>query len=187
MDGKFIMGLLAKVFGREPKDEVDAATMAAELKVIRESHDTLTADLATSVSKATGLTEQLGTATKTISEMETADADRIAAGKGAQVDAALAAGKIGATQVEWAKANFEAFLSLIDGVEDGTFAPPKGRQVPDEVIAGADSTNLTGDQKTALDAEVHAHLKAHPELKGHYGNAWLAVTKEREAAAGKGV
>ena len=102
------------------------------------------------------------------------------------LDAALAAGKIAPKQVDWAKANFEAFLTLVEGVEDGAVGPTKDRIVTDDVIATADAKNITGDKATMLEAEVKAYLKAHPELEGNYGQAWLAVTKGHQAK-GKGV
>jgi hypothetical protein len=187
MASDFWKTFLSRAVGKELVDEVDAATETAKLSEIRENHDQLTADLKASTSKVSELTEQLDTAKKTISEFEDAGKARADAEKIAQVETALTEGRIPRAQADLAKADPAAFLATAEKTPEGTFSPPKGRQVSDGVIAGADSTSLTGDEKAALDAEVYAHLKAHPELNGHYGKGWLAVTKAREAAAGKGV
>jgi phage I-like protein len=69
-------GLFTGVFGREPKDDVDAAEMAAELKGYKEKYPGLTADLTKATSQVAELTEKLDKATTTISEFEAADKER---------------------------------------------------------------------------------------------------------------
>jgi hypothetical protein len=183
MASDFWKTFLSRAVGKELEDEVDAATETAKLSEIRENHVQLTADLEASASKVSELAEQLETANKTISEMKVADFDRIAEGQEDQVDAALAAGKIGSTQVNWAKANFDSFLSLIDGVEDGTFGPPRGRVVTDKAIASTDAP--LGDlSKEALDLEIKAYMAANDIEKYHVA---AKVVKKAHAAAGKEV
>ncbi|RLE21804.1 MAG: hypothetical protein DRJ50_08625 [Actinobacteria bacterium] len=186
MASDFWKKFLSRAVGKDLEDEVDAATETAKLEAIRENHSKLTTDLEAKTTEASELTEKLATATSIISEMKTADADRIAATQDAQVDAAVAAGKIAPTQVDWAKANFEAFLTLVEGVEDGAVGPTKERIVSDATIAAAEAKRLTGDKTATLEAEIKIYLEAHPELKGNYGQAWLAVTKAHQAE-GKGV
>ena len=188
MASDFWKTFLSRAVGKELVDEVDAATETAKLSEIRKNHEQVTVDLADATSKVTELTEQLDTANKTISEFEEAGKARAEAEKVAQVETALTEGRLAQSVADAAKEDPETFLAAAEKTPKGTFSPPKGRQVSDGVVAGADSTSLTGNETAAVEAEVRAHLKAHPELKGHYGNAWLAVTKEREAATkGKGV
>ena len=188
MASDFWKKFLSRAAGKDLEDEVDAATEAAKLAEIRKNHDTLTAEKAAATSKATELTEKLEKANEVISEFETANAERIATDQAGQIEAAVTAGKLAPTQSDWAKANFEAFLSLVEGVEDGAVGPPRGRQVTEGALEGTDTTDLGGKgDRAALDTEVRAYLEAHPELDGDYGLAWLAVTKAAEAAAGKGV
>jgi hypothetical protein len=178
-------GLFTGVFGREPKDDVDAAEMAAELKGYKEKYPELTADLTKATSQVAELTEKLDKATTTISEFETADKERREADQEGQIKAAVAAGKLAPTQADWAKGNFEAFLSLVESVKEGAVGPPKGRVVTDKAIDSADAL-LGPIDSEALDLEIKAHLEAHPELEGDYGKAALVV-KKAHAAAGKEV
>ena len=185
MDGtNFWKGLFTRVAGKEPVDEVEAATMAAELKKTREESVQLKADVTAASTKVTELTEQLTKANTKISEFEAADKDRLEKDQDGQIKAAVTAGKIAPTQVEWAKANFESFLSLVAAVEDGAVGPPKGQQVSDKAIGSADTATLSGDaDNKALDAEIKTHMAKN---KVAYHEAWLAVKAER-SAAGTGV
>jgi chromosome segregation ATPase len=179
MDGNFFKGLFSRVAGREPKDEVDAATLAAELSGLREKTDVLATELAGATSKVSELTEKLEKANEVISEYKAAEAERREADQAAQVKAALEAGKIAPGQIEWAKANFEAFLSLVESTEPGTYGPPKGRVVSDEAINKADSTSLS-DSSAALDVEAKEYAREH---NVPYHAAVLAVMKR---TSGKG-
>ena len=185
MDGKFITGLLARAFGREPNDEFDAATMASELKVIRESHEQLTADLATQTSLVVELTEKLATAESTISEFKTAEAEAAKAGEHAKLEAAVKDGRLHMAQLDEAKKDPAAVLAVADKTPPKTFSPPDGRVVTDGVIADASAAIITCDETAMLQAEIKTYQEANPEVP--YDKAWLAVKKAHEATAGKGV
>ena len=177
-------GLFTGVFGREPRDDVDAAEMAAELKGYKEKYPQLTADLETATSKATELTEKLDEANEVISEFETANVERAEAEKAAKVETALTEGRISQSVAKAAKEDPETFLAAAEKTPKGTYSPPKGRQVTDKAIDSADTTDLGSEGDSAsLDTEVKAHMAEHKVL---YHEAWLAV-KTAHAAAGKGV
>lgn len=179
MDGNFFKGLFSRVAGREPQDEVDAATLAAELSGLREKTDSLVAELAGATSKVSELAEKLDEANRVISDYKAAEAERRAADQAAQIEAALSDGKIAPGQVEWAKENFSSFVSLIESTDAGTYGPPKGRIVKDEAINKPDSINLSGDS-ASLDAEAKVYAREHGIP---YHAAVLAVKK---LASGKG-
>lgn len=180
MSESIFKGLFSRAAGREPSDDVDAATMAAELKQIRENHDQLTADLKASTSKVAELTEQLSAANTKVSEFEAKEAAAAKAGELAEVDLAIDEGRMAKSLAEVAKASPAAFLAAAKLTPKGTYAPPKGRMVTDEAINQTEIElgEVTND---VLDKEIKAYMTEHKV--DSYAAAYLAVMKSRKGGA----
>lgn len=183
MDGNLFEKLFSRIAGRTPTDEVDAATIAAELTAMRESATGLAAERDALASQVTELTEKLEKTKSKVSEYEAAEEDRRKADLTAKVATAIAEGRLHQGLKEEAEKDPERFLAAAEKTPKGLYSPPKGRQVTVGAIESAEG-GLGEIPREALMQEVALHAK---ENNISISDAYIAVVKARSVtAAGKG-
>jgi predicted ribosome quality control (RQC) complex YloA/Tae2 family protein len=183
MDGNLFEKLFSRIAGRTPTDEVDAATIAAELTAMRESATGLAAERDSLASQVTELTEQLEKTKSKVSEYEAAEEDRRKADLTAKVATAIAEGRLHMGLKEEAEKDPERFLAAAEKTPKGLYSPPKGRVVTDGAIESAEG-NLGEMPREVFASEIELYAKEH---KVSMADAYIAVVKAQSlTAAGKG-
>jgi phage I-like protein len=182
MDGSLMARFFARLAGKEPTDEGEAADRYADLKAKLEAFDAVEAQLA-ETNRQLGAVIEERDALKT--ELATLKAAETEAKATAAVEAALAEGRISAAMkpkaLEMATANLEAFAAFAEMSPLGIFSAPTGKQVKDEVRGSADTATAQGGDRSAL----HAEVKALQKEKGLSYTEAHAIVADAHRAAGK--
>jgi len=108
--------------------------------------------------KVASLADELEAANGRIQELEDKLKDVEIKRQEAEVENAIAAGKLHKSQREWAVAHYEAFAALLPSLEETPMGPPQGQRVR----ATANSTDdLPTDDRTVERDAVRAFMKEH--------------------------
>ncbi len=180
MSEPFYKGLLSRLIGKDPKDEVEAAEAASSLRIRLDHEAELEEKLEAERQKTEGLISDLAEKDDRLNELE---GEKIDAEIKSLIAEAVKSGKLAPSMEEWAKNladdDREALDEFLKTVEDGQFSPP-GRVVKDGAINSPDTTGLSEDGlNKALDTEIKTYMAEH---KVAYHAAWLAVKEQRKAA-----